>query len=66
MTGREGQTFLFRSFKTSVEKLYLIVGWVFVEECGFECWRAVNLLTNEMTVFSEDFLKIKENSSRFT
>ncbi len=66
MTGREGQTFLFCVVKTGYKKLYLIVGSIFVEECGFECWRAVNLSTNEETVFSEDFLKIKEKSSRLT
>jgi hypothetical protein len=66
VTGREGQTFALRVVKSGVKKLYLIVGTVHDEECGFEVWRAVNLFTNEETVFSEDFLKIKEKSSRLT
>jgi hypothetical protein len=49
--------------KAGIGKLYLIVGSMFVEECGFECWRAINLLTNEETMFSEDFLKIEEENS---
>lgn len=60
MTGREGQTFTFNL------ATYLIVGTVYAEECGFEVWRAVNLFTNQETIFSEDFLKIEEKSSRLT
>lgn len=66
MTGREGQTFALRVVKSGVKKLYLIVGTIHHDECGFEVWRAVDLYTNTETVFSEDFLKIKEKSSRVT
>jgi len=58
---REGQLFWF--VKTG--NVFLIVGRVHHEESNQEVWNAVDLRSGEETVFSEDFLKIKEKSSRF-
>jgi hypothetical protein len=63
---REGQVFWFAMSKSIVmpQGVFLIVGRMHHEESNQEVWRVVELETGEESCFSEDFLRIKEASSR--
>lgn len=63
---REGQVFCFNKSNSIMmfDSVFLIVGRVFHEESNQEMWRVLNLRTGDESCFSEDFLKIKEQSSR--
>lgn len=61
---REGQVFCFEKTKSIVMPggTFLIIGKTYHEESNQEMWRLVDLSTGEESLFSEDFLKIKEGS----
>jgi len=63
---REGQVFWFAMSKSIVvsQGVFMIVGKMHHEESNQEVWRVIELETGEESCFSEDFLKIKEQSSR--
>ncbi len=67
MNNREGQVFWFKTnkHKPNALNVFLIVGRTFHEESIQDVWRVVELETGEESCFSEDFLRIKEASSRF-